>query len=83
MPVYDGEEEIVLLAQILFDSTDHHRAVRVADLLGDDSHRIGSLLPQGAREKIRAIVEFLRSGMDPTLGALRNGSGGGCCVQHR
>ena len=38
-----GEEEIIVLAQILFDAADYQGAIRVADFFGDYANGIGSL----------------------------------------
>ena len=43
MAVNHGEEEIIVLAQIFFDTADHHRAVGVANFLGDHADRISSV----------------------------------------
>ena len=58
MPVDDGEEEILALTQILFDTVDDHGAVRIANLLGNDADGVRPLQTQGASEEIGAIVEL-------------------------
>ncbi len=57
MPMDHSEEEIIILAQVFFDAANDHRAIRVADFFGDHANGIGSLQAQGARKKVRPVIQ--------------------------
>src|SRR5207244_7008556 len=81
MPVDHGEEKIIILAQIFFNTADHHRAVGVANFFGDYANGISSFQSQSACKKIRPVVERFRSLDDAILGLLGDGTRCGGVVQ--
>src|SRR5215468_6190964 len=54
--VHYREKEVVLAAQVFFDTADHHGAVGVANLLGYHVNGIGAFLAQGTSEIVGPIV---------------------------
>lgn len=74
MAVDDGEEEEIVLAEFGLDAADEICTVGVADFFGDDADRVAALDAKGAREEIRAIVEFA-GGLENALpGVFGNGA---------
>ena len=77
----DSEEKVIATAQVLLDSANYGRTVGIANLLGDDPNRIGPLVAESARKKVRTVVEFLCSCADTVLGVLRNRAGRGRVIK--
>src|SRR5258707_3616839 len=68
---------------MLLDSTDDHRAVRVAYLLCDNADGIWALQAQGAREKIRAVLQLGCRRQNPLLRVFRDGARRRRIIQRR
>ena len=56
VPVSHRQEKETMLSKISLDSTDDHRAVGVADLLGDNSDCEGALDTKRTGKKVRPII---------------------------
>src|SRR5882762_11962475 len=76
-----GEEEIIVLAQIFFDSANHHRAVGVANFFGDHANGVGTFQAQSASKKVGAVIERLGGFNDAIFCVLGKGARGGRVVQ--
>ena len=64
-------------------AADDGRAVGVANFFRDYSDGVGALVAQRAGEKIGSIIKFLRSGVNPVLGLLRNRAGRRRIIENR
>ena len=81
MTVNHGEEKIIALLQIGLNAADDKRPVCVPDFFGYHADGVGPLLAQGAREKIRTILQFASGSVNPSFRNFGNGTGGGGVVQ--
>lgn len=70
----DGQEEVIMAAEVSFHAADNHGSVGIADFFDNDSDRVDTLLAQGAGKKNGPVAEFPHGRLDAEPGRLGDGA---------